>query len=87
MNDNDPRKPKDVKKLLTSVFSTSSLSKSLQKLSDLSRSSSPQNKSLKVIQGPRLSNSGSVSRLQTNSTNRSLNGSQVMRHSQIDSSM
>lgn len=72
-----------MKKLLSSVFSTSSLSKSLQKLSDLSRTSSPQNKSLKVIQGPRMSNSNSLSRLQISATNRSLNGSQIMRNSQI----
>lgn len=40
---------KDAKKLLSSVFSTTSLSKSLQKLSDLSRGTSPQSKTMKAI--------------------------------------
>lgn len=47
---------KNIKGLSRSVFSTSSLSKSLQKLSELSRTSSPQPKSVRNLQQGRLGN-------------------------------
>ena len=46
---------KDVKGLLKSVFSTNSISTSLKKLTELGRSSSPQNKTIQ----PRLNRSSS----------------------------
>ena len=72
---------KDVKGLLRSVFSTSSLSKSLQKLSDLGRSSSPQAKNFKGIHSTRLTTNEttSISNLSANKTMSNLNGSQVIR--------
>lgn len=84
VNDIDGKKAsKDVKGLLRSVFSTGSLAKSLQKLNDLGRNSSPQAKSFKVVQTPiKLSSSSSLSRLNVTG-NRSLGSSQVMRQSQI----
>ena len=86
-NDTSKKASKDVKGLLRSVFSTSSLSKSLQKLSDLGRSSSPQAKNIKGIQPIRLSTSGSTSRLNlsANKAMSSLNGSQVIRHNMGES--
>lgn len=80
-NDNETSR----KKLLNSVFSTSSLSKSFQKLTDLSRSVSPQSRSIRGIQTPRMISSGSSSRLNlsANRFNRSINTS--MRTSRLQS--
>jgi hypothetical protein len=74
--------------LLRSVFSTSSLSKSLQKLSDLGRSSSPQAKNIKGIQpSTKIPTSTSLSRLNLSGSKvgTSLSGSQVMRQSLAES--
>lgn len=74
--------------MLRSVFSTSSLSKSLQKLSDLGRSSSPQAKNIKGIQpSTKIPASTSLSRLNLSGSkvSTSLSGSQVMRQSLAES--
>jgi hypothetical protein len=47
---------KNIRGLSRSVFSTSSMNKSLQKLSDLKRACSPQPKTLRPVQPSRLSN-------------------------------
>lgn len=70
------------------MFSTSSLSKSLQKLSDLGRSSSPQAKNIKGIQpSTKIPTSTSLSRLNLSGSkvSTSLSGSQVMRQSLAES--
>jgi serine/threonine protein kinase len=77
-SDNETKKgPRNIKGLSRSVFSTSSLSKSLQKLSDLSKASIQPPKTLRTTQPPRLSNESRVSIGPHRFLNSSMNGSHI----------